>query len=96
MRLPFLYSRNLECLIAIHADESISISFALRPLRAKSCTIPRWSIWRFFACLFDRTETLDNAAPYELISVNFQLLDSLFCKEYGYGSIISPFSTAEK
>jgi hypothetical protein len=36
-----------------------------------------------------------NGAPYRSISLNFILLDSLFRKEYIYGSIIPPFSTGE-
>jgi hypothetical protein len=49
-----------------------------------------------FSCAFANNEARYNGTPYQSISVNHILLDSLFRKEYRCGLLISPFSTGEK
>jgi hypothetical protein len=68
----------------------------LRPLRVNTRTTVRWFIWHCSACLRLKNEVSPNGAPYQSISVDFLLLDSLFRKKYRYDFIISPFSRGEK
>jgi hypothetical protein len=72
------------------------ISLALRLLDVRKRRTARCSILQFFSRNFSKNDAPHNDAPYGSISVNFLLLDSPFRKEYRYGLIISPFSTAKK
>jgi hypothetical protein len=94
-RSPFLYGRNLECLLAMHTCE-FSLNFlSFEAFEGQKRATARCSIGHFFVAS-ETNEAPHNALPHRSISVNFILLDRLFRQEYRYGVIISPFSTNEK